>query len=298
MTPHDQVDRQLIKATRSGDVAAYGELYKRHVGAAHNLARQLAHSTAERDDLVSEAFSDVLQILRTGRGPDSAFRAYLLTALRHAAYDRIRKGRKVELHDDITTAVDPALVSVSFPDTVMAEAEQSLVVNAFAQLPDRWRMVLWLTEVEGRTPSDVGPSIGLTANGVSALAYRAREGLRQAYLQAHLAAAHTKQCEPTINVLGAWTRGGLPTQRTREVEEHLDRCDSCHGLSLELGEIDGSFRTSTRRTQVSGQRATRHRPHTRRLSLTMETGHYVINTKLDANPRQPMPISACFQGSC
>ncbi|HEY3607597.1 MAG TPA: sigma-70 family RNA polymerase sigma factor, partial [Pseudonocardiaceae bacterium] len=95
-------DAELIDAVRGGQVEAFGSLYERHVSAAYNLARQLARSRAESDDLVSEAFARVLDTLRAGRGPDSAFRAYLLTSLRHVAYDKTRRDRKVELTDDIT----------------------------------------------------------------------------------------------------------------------------------------------------------------------------------------------------
>ena len=58
-----------------------------------------------------------------------------------------------------------------------------MIARAFASLPERWQAVLWHTEIEGARPADVAPLLGLTANGVAALAYRAREGLRQAYLQ-------------------------------------------------------------------------------------------------------------------
>lgn len=87
-------DAELIDAVRSGQVDAFGSLYERHVSAAYNLAMQLARSRAESDDLVSEAFARVLDTLRAGRGPDSAFRAYLLTALRHVAYDKTRRDRR------------------------------------------------------------------------------------------------------------------------------------------------------------------------------------------------------------
>ena len=87
-------DAELIDSVRGGTIDAYGQLYERHVSAAYNLARQLARSQAEADDLVSEAFAKVLDTLRGGRGPDSAFRAYLLTALRHTAYDKTRRTRR------------------------------------------------------------------------------------------------------------------------------------------------------------------------------------------------------------
>lgn len=278
---HDRPDSKLIEAARSGNATAYGELYERHVGAAHNLARQLTPSTAERDDLVSEAFSKVLQMLRAGRGPDSAFRAYLLTALRHMAYDKTRKDRKVQLSEDIADAADPALVSVPFNDTVTRQAEQGLAAKAFAQLPERWQTVLWQTEVEDRSPAEVAPDLGLTPNGVSALAYRAREGLRQAYLQAHLTKAASKRCEPTIKVLGAWTRDGLPKRQAQNVEEHLGKCDSCRGLSAELAEINnGAFRKVTAAKSSAGKRADDRGPRSCRRSITMETGHSVISMKL------------------
>jgi len=85
-------DAELITAVRGGTIRAYGLLYARHVQAARNLARQLAMTPVDADDLVSDAFAKVL-----------------------------------------------------------------------------------------------APLLGLTANGVSALAYRAREGPRKAYAQAHVA---------------------------------------------------------------------------------------------------------------
>ncbi|MBV9847093.1 MAG: sigma-70 family RNA polymerase sigma factor, partial [Kutzneria sp.] len=179
-------DAELIKSVRAGNTASYGPLYERHVAAANNLARQLTRSPAEADDLVSDAFAKVLVTLRAGRGPDTAFRAYLLTALRHTAYDKTRRDRRVELTDDVGTVANTEAVSVAFSDTAVAGLERSLAAKAFARLPERWQAVLWHTEIEGQSPAEVGPLLGLTANGVSALAYRAREGLRQAYLQVHL----------------------------------------------------------------------------------------------------------------
>ena len=82
-------DAELISAVRGGDVDAYGELFARHVDAARRLARQLV-AAGDADDLVSEAFAKVLVVLQRGGGPDLAFRAYLLTAVRRLHVDRIR----------------------------------------------------------------------------------------------------------------------------------------------------------------------------------------------------------------
>ena len=237
-------DAELIEAVRKGTVSAYGGLYERHVAAAYNLARQLARSPAEADDLVSEAFAKVLDTLRGGRGPDSAFRAYLLTALRHTAYDRTRRERKVELSDDVSTVSGVSLSAVSeeFDDTAVAGLERSLAAQAFTRLPERWQAVLWHTEIEGQSPQEVAPILGLTPNGVSALAYRAREGLRQAYLQVHLAETTDRHCRAAAEKLGAWTRGGLAKREKAQVEVHLDVCARCRALAAELADVNGAMR--------------------------------------------------------
>jgi RNA polymerase sigma factor (sigma-70 family) len=237
-------DAELIDEVRGGKISSYGTLYERHVGAAYNLARQLSRSTAESDDLVSEAFSRVLDTLRAGRGPDSAFRAYLLTSLRHLAYDKTRRDRRLELVEDVTevSGIDTEKISEQFKDTAVAGLERSMAARAFAKLPERWQAVLWHTEIEGQSPAEVAPILGLTANGVSALAYRAREGLRQAYLQVHLAETTAERCQATVEKLGAWTRGGLSKRETAQVETHLDECVRCRALAAELADVNGALR--------------------------------------------------------
>ena len=88
-----------------------------------------------------------------------------------------------------------------------ARAEARLIVRAFSRLPERWRTVLWRLEVEGRAPAEVAPMFGLSANGVSALAMRAREGLRQAYLQEHIGTNIPAACRTYAEELGAGARG-------------------------------------------------------------------------------------------
>lgn len=173
-----QSDTELITAARGGSATAYAELYNRHRPAAYNLARQLARSPAEADDLVSEAFARLLDTLRGGGGPDSAFRAYLLTALRHCAYDRSRRERRVELSEDVASFAP----GVPFVDTAVAGLDRSLAARAFARLPERWQTVLWHTEIEGRSSAEVGELLGISPNAAAALIGRARDGLRRAYL--------------------------------------------------------------------------------------------------------------------
>jgi RNA polymerase sigma factor (sigma-70 family) len=226
-------DADLISAVRRGDLDAYGRLFDRHREAALRMARQLVRGP-DADDLVAESFVRVMTILQDGKGPDEAFRAYLLTAIRRLHVDRIRSGSKVRSTDD-DFVLDR---TVEFVDPAEMRFEQSAAAAAFSSLPERWQLVLWHLDVEGQKPADVAPLLGMSANSVSALAYRAREGLRQAYLQGHLAPTLHDGCARTTGMLGAYVRHGLSARDTGRVEEHLDECSRCAGLHLELAEVN------------------------------------------------------------
>ena len=236
-------DAELITAVRGGTIRAYGLLYARHVQVARNLARQLARTPVEADDLVSDAFAKVLAVLRAGGGPDSAFRAYLFTALRHTAYDKTRRDRRIDLAGDVEAVpgVD-RLTAVPFHDTAVSRLDRSPAATAFADLPENWQAVPWHLEVEGQTPAWVAPLLGLTANGVSALAYRAREGPRKAYAQAHVVRDPAESCRATVAKLEAWTQDGLSKRDSVQVEAHLDGCADCQALTAELADVNGALR--------------------------------------------------------
>jgi RNA polymerase sigma factor (sigma-70 family) len=227
-------DADLIVASRAGDAAAYDTLYRRHVAAAHSLARQLVRNGAEADDVVAETFAKILDLLHRGGGPDDAFRPYLLTAVRRSAYDRHRAERRQLVTDEMETFDR----GVPFADPAVADLERTMIARAFASLPERWQAVLWHTEIEGARPADVAPLLGLTANGVAALAYRAREGLRQAYLQMHLSGAVRDECRPVAAKLGAYVRGGLAKREAAVVGAHLDQCAECRRVFAELGDVN------------------------------------------------------------
>ena len=231
-------DAELIARVRGGDRAAFGTLYGRHVRAATAMARQLTNSPAEADDLVAESFARVLDTLLDGRGPDSAFRAYLFTSVRHTAYDRTRKDKRLQFTDDITQHESP----VEQDDPVLRQMENSYIGKAFAQLPERWQTILWHTQVEGQSPAQVGLLLGMTPNAVTSLAFRAREGLREAYLQVHMAETVPERCRPTLQRLGAYTRGGLSKRETAQVEAHLAECDRCPAIAAELAEVNSGLR--------------------------------------------------------
>jgi len=235
--PGEVADDVLITRVRGGDLDAYGELFARHRESALRLARSLTRG-ADADDLVSDAFAKVLNALQSGSGPDIAFRAYLLTTIRRLHVDRIRAQAKATPTDDVA-ALDQG---VPFADTAVADFENSAAARAYGSLPERWQMVLWHLEVEGQKPADIAPMLGMSANAVAALAYRAREGLRQAFVQMHATEpATSEQCRETRENLGAYVREGLSKRDSAKVADHLEGCRRCTALYLELTEVNSSL---------------------------------------------------------
>ncbi|MDP9239666.1 MAG: hypothetical protein M3O55_03365 [Actinomycetota bacterium] len=200
-------DAELIVASRLGRLSAYAELSARHLEAARRLSRLLAASTPEADDLVTEAFVGVLHTLQGGGGPDVAFRPYLLNVLR-------------SVHADESLPAGPVV-------------ERALVARAFARLPERWQLILWHTEVERESPAQVGRLLGLVPNDVSALIYRARERLRQAFLQEHTHRTTEPACMWAAQRFGA---------HVPEDAEHVAGCPQCAALYAELGRLDTGLR--------------------------------------------------------
>jgi hypothetical protein len=136
------------------------------------------------------------------------------------------------------TPYDPG---VPFADPAVAGFEGGAAAKAFASLPERWQMVLWHLEVENQKPADIAPLLGMSANSVSALAYRAREGLRQAFLNMHSGDLLSDACRETNDLMGAYVRQGLSRRDTAKVEDHLDECRRCTAVYLELAEVNSSL---------------------------------------------------------
>ncbi|MFC3495918.1 sigma-70 family RNA polymerase sigma factor [Glycomyces rhizosphaerae] len=237
-TPETRSDPELIAATRSGDTTAYAELYERHVHSARRLARILSRDPAGADDLVSEAFAKLLHTFREGGGPDLAFRPYMLQTLRNNFYDRVRRDKKVEFTDDLTKHDSGEI----YFDPAVEGQERRYAALAFGKLPERWRMVLWHTEVEEDSPARIATMLGMTPNGVSALAYRAREKLRQNYLSEHAADSPREECRWTVDRIGARVRGKLGEREASKVDDHLNSCVTCNLLFAELTELNSGLR--------------------------------------------------------
>lgn len=231
-------DRTLLERLRAGEDAAFGELFTRHSAAVRRLALGLTTDRAEADDLTAEAFFRVLQAIRRGAGPVDNVRGYLLIVVRRVAWEWSMRRRDVPVSDEELTHRAPC-----DPDTTGQFTERNLIRRAFTSLPERWRKVLWKMEVEGERPAAVATNFGLSPNATAALARRARQGLRAAYLQAHLTAERSATgCRSVLEKLGAYTAGTTSGIERRRIRAHLASCQSCTAMHAELRDVYGGLR--------------------------------------------------------
>ncbi|WP_354516630.1 sigma-70 family RNA polymerase sigma factor [Paenarthrobacter sp. 4246] len=231
-------DAHLIGMVRAGEMSAFDGLYARHVSIASAVAKRNVDNPSDAEDVVAEAFQSVLQSLVAGKGPDTFFRAYLLSTVTRLSHQRNRKAGKVLPSSD-ESVLDQTLAE---SDSAVSAFESQTVAKAFRALPERWQAVLWYLDVERMKPAAVAPILGLSANAVSALALRAREGLRRHYLQFHIADQPDDGCAAFVTKLGNYIRGGLSTATERKVREHLNGCSKCTAALAELKDVENSMR--------------------------------------------------------
>ncbi|WP_411077408.1 sigma-70 family RNA polymerase sigma factor [Streptomyces sp. cmx-10-25] len=246
-------DADLVRLMREGDGSAYEELFRRHSEAVRRYARTCCRDAHTADDLTAEVFARTLQAVRGGAGPEQAVRAYLMTTVRRVAAHWARTRKREHLVDDFAVFAAEAARSSEVSDRdatdlgadvlAMHEAERSLAMQAFRSLPERWQAVLWHTTVEEESPSEVAPLFGLTANATAVLASRAREGLKQAYLQAHVSQSLTAggDCARYADRLGAYARGGLRMRAERGLRKHLEECGRCRLAAGELAHVNAGI---------------------------------------------------------
>ena len=218
-------DEQLLESVRNGDAAAYAALWSRHVGAARLLAQRIAPAS-DVDDLISEAYTRVLAVLRAGDGPTSSFRAYLLSTLRRANIDMGRRYRQRVL----PTGVD------QLPEAHMAPSSEELAVEhhqhvlawqAWLALPEETKRLLWQLVVEEEAPAQLAAQTGVSPNAVASRGKRARERLRQAFLSQSVASGVDDACREVRNAMGPHARGQLPAASARLFGQHTRDCDPC-----------------------------------------------------------------------
>ena len=150
-----------------------------HLDAAVTLARYLLRDPADAEDAVQEACLRALRYFPGFRGGEG--RAWLLRIVRNTCYTWRRRRRA----DPATASFDDelpegALAGESPEEALILAAGADALHAAIHRLPDEFREVIVLRELEGLSYREIGEVTGVPVGTVMSRLSRARGRLREA----------------------------------------------------------------------------------------------------------------------
>ena len=190
----ERLDQDLVSLAAAGDGAAFTELVSRHQDRVYAVAAHILREPAEAEEVVQETFLAALEKLSTFRG-DAAFTTWLHRVAANAALMRLRRRRRApetlstEPLEELLPRFDsqghllqgPAHDWSKRADEQLADREvRSAVENAVQNLPEDYRIVFLLRDVEGLSSEDMAELLGISVAAVKSRLHRARLALRQA----------------------------------------------------------------------------------------------------------------------
>lgn len=166
-------ERDLIARVRAGDGAAERALYDAHVDRVYRLAYRLAGDDALAQDFTQETFIRAFSKLDSFRG-EAAFSTWLHSITTTVVLNGLRKVKRFRQRE---TDIDDAH-AIGAP---RRESEPDLKLRmkqAIDALPDGYRTVFLMHDVEGYTHEEIGAALGVETGTSKAQLSRARAKLR------------------------------------------------------------------------------------------------------------------------
>ena len=164
----------------------FERLFVAHLDAAHDLARWLTRDERNAEDVVQEAYLRAFKFLDSFRGDNA--RVWLLAIVRNTYYTWLRKnhvhGLSVPL-DEENTGDDPDLsyagneASYSVEALLHQKDAKRLINQALEQLPDEFREVVVLRELEDLSYKEIAAVADIPLGTVMSRLARARKLLLQ-----------------------------------------------------------------------------------------------------------------------
>jgi RNA polymerase sigma-70 factor, ECF subfamily len=179
----DPVIEDLVRRAQAGEMPAFNSLVLRYQDAVYSLALRMLGSPAAAEDAAQEAFIRAYRRLETFRGGN--FRSWLFSIVANLSRDELRRrARRPQLsldaaRDDPDRAdLDPVEPGPG-PEAVAEQAElRALLEAALLTLPDDWREVVVLSDVQGLAYEEIAQVTGLALGTVKSRLSRARAHLR------------------------------------------------------------------------------------------------------------------------
>ena len=178
----------LLAALRAGDPAAYESLVCTHGGRMLAVARRMLRCEEESRDAVQDAFLQAFRALPRFAG-QSCLGTWLHRIVVNASLMRLRSRRskpEESIEPLLPTFLEDghkAIPAVGWPepcDRLLERREvRRMVRESIDRLPDTYRTVLLLRDIEEMSTAEVAEALAITENAVKIRLHRARQALRE-----------------------------------------------------------------------------------------------------------------------
>lgn len=183
-------DEKLLEQAQAGDMAAFEKLVERHKDRVFGLAERMTRSEADAAEIAQDTFLSAYQHLKDFRG-EAAFGSWVYRIAANNALMRLRHRRVVQAAEgDLTgPAFDDRGRLEEFPatdwsrraDEKVLDAELGTAIQqATDRLPEGYREVFLLKDVEGLSYEQIAEITGDSIPAIKSRLHRARLALREA----------------------------------------------------------------------------------------------------------------------
>jgi len=171
-------DYELSQASSKGDMAAFEEVYNRHHRRVYAICLRMLKNANEAEDLTQDVFIQLHRKIGSFRG-DSAFTTWLhrLTVNQVLMHFRKRTVKMEKVTDEGETPVQ--IVKGSEKPSRMPVVDKIAIENAIKELPNGYRNVFILHDIEGFEHEEVARILGCSVGTSKSQLHKARLKLRK-----------------------------------------------------------------------------------------------------------------------
>lgn len=154
----------------------FEQIFLPHLDAAYNVARWLLRNEQDAEDAVQEAFVRAHKSFGRFRGGDG--KAWLMTILRNVCYTMLRKLHRHETPEPFDEEIHQGRGETEMQDALRRKANAESIHCALQKLPDDFREVIVLHDLEGLAYKEIAAVAGIPIGTVMSRLARARQRLR------------------------------------------------------------------------------------------------------------------------
>lgn len=174
-------DLDLIQRAQQGDADAFASLFHGHKARVYSVCLRLTNNTAEAEDLTQDAFVHVFRKLSTFRG-DSAFSTWLYRIAVNTVLMRFRKKtlRQISLDEPYNQDARSIRREYGSRDIYLAGSiDRIALTRAIAELPEGYRTIFLLHEVEGYEHQEIAELLGCSVGNSKSQLHKAKLRIRE-----------------------------------------------------------------------------------------------------------------------